>query len=94
MNLCLNDGSYAEHIYALTREICERYEQVDGLFVRVELVSLAVALRDQLVHQAARQVAEQIDIAVEVPEGNYLRVVALDGELELGVEWTRCGEGF
>lgn len=32
MNLCLNDGSYAEHIYALTREICERYEQVDGLF--------------------------------------------------------------
>ena len=32
MNLCLNDGSYAEHIYAITREICERYKQVDGLF--------------------------------------------------------------
>lgn len=32
MNLCLNNGSYAEHIYAITREICERYKQVDGLF--------------------------------------------------------------
>ena len=32
MNLCLNDGSYAQHIYALTREICERYAQVDGVF--------------------------------------------------------------
>lgn len=35
-----------------------------------------------------------IEIAVEVPEGNYLRVIALDGELELGVQWTRCSEGF
>lgn len=32
MNLCLNDGSYARHIYALTQEICERYSQLDGLF--------------------------------------------------------------
>lgn len=32
MNLCLNDGSYARHIYALTREICKRYAQVDGVF--------------------------------------------------------------
>ena len=32
MNLCLNDGSYAAHIYELTREICDRYEQVDGVF--------------------------------------------------------------
>ena len=30
--LCLNDGEYAEHIYALTEEICKRYKQVDGLF--------------------------------------------------------------
>ena len=35
-----------------------------------------------------------IQIAVEVPEGNYLRVIALDGELELGVQWTSCSEGF
>lgn len=32
VNLCLNDGSYAAHIYDLTREICDRYEQVDGIF--------------------------------------------------------------
>lgn len=32
VNLCLNDGSYAEHIYATTSEICERYENIDGLF--------------------------------------------------------------
>lgn len=31
-NLCLSDGSYAQHIYDLTREICERYDVVDGLF--------------------------------------------------------------
>ena len=31
-DLCLNDGSYAEHIYALTREICDRYAHIDGLF--------------------------------------------------------------
>lgn len=31
--LCLNDGGgYAEHIYALTEEICRRYDKVDGLF--------------------------------------------------------------
>ena len=32
IDLCLNDGSYAALIYDLTREICERYERVDGLF--------------------------------------------------------------
>ena len=32
IDLCLNDGSYAASIYELTREICDRYEQVDGLF--------------------------------------------------------------
>jgi len=31
VNLCLN-GSYREHIYALTREVCDRYPVVDGLF--------------------------------------------------------------
>lgn len=30
--LCLNDGEYAEHIYALTEEICTRYNEIDGLF--------------------------------------------------------------
>jgi hypothetical protein len=30
-NLCMS-GEYAEHIYALTREICDRYDRVDGLF--------------------------------------------------------------
>lgn len=32
INLCLNDGSYTEHIYELTREICDRYERIDGVF--------------------------------------------------------------
>ena len=30
--LCLNDGEYAEHIYAITEEICKRYNDIDGLF--------------------------------------------------------------
>ena len=31
--LCLNDGGeYAKHIYALTEEICKRYNKIDGLF--------------------------------------------------------------
>ena len=30
--LCLNDGSYCRHIYALTEEVCRRYPVVDGLF--------------------------------------------------------------
>ena len=30
--LCLNDGSYCQHIYAITEEICQRYKDVDGLF--------------------------------------------------------------
>lgn len=31
--MCLNDGGgYAEHIYALTEEICKRYKKLDGLF--------------------------------------------------------------
>ncbi len=30
-HMCLNDGSYAHHIYDLTREVCEKYD-VDGLF--------------------------------------------------------------
>lgn len=31
MHLCPS-GDYAEHIYSLTREICNRYEKLDGLF--------------------------------------------------------------
>lgn len=30
--LCLNDGSYAQHIYDITEEICTRYARLDGLF--------------------------------------------------------------
>ena len=30
--LCLNDGEYCQHIYALTEEICRRYKKVDGIF--------------------------------------------------------------
>lgn len=32
INLCLNDGSYAKHIYDHTREICDMYSRVDGIF--------------------------------------------------------------
>lgn len=32
LDLCLNDGSYCQHIYDLTREICDRYKDIDGLF--------------------------------------------------------------
>ena len=31
-HMCLNDGSYAQHIYDLTEEICTRYNELDGLF--------------------------------------------------------------
>ncbi|MBQ6876625.1 MAG: hypothetical protein IJN46_10405 [Lachnospiraceae bacterium] len=34
--LCLNDGEYAQHIYDITREICENYP-VDGLFYDISL---------------------------------------------------------
>ena len=30
-NMCPS-GDYADHIYALTREVCDRYEHLDGLF--------------------------------------------------------------
>ncbi len=30
--MCLNDGSYCRYIYDITREICDRYENLDGLF--------------------------------------------------------------
>lgn len=36
--LCLNDGGYAEHIYALTEEICKRYKNIDGLFYDICVV--------------------------------------------------------
>lgn len=32
IDMCLNDGSYCEHIYQLTHEICSRYKTLDGLF--------------------------------------------------------------
>ncbi len=30
--LCLNDGAYSKHIYALVHEVCTRYQNLDGLF--------------------------------------------------------------
>lgn len=36
--LCLNDGEYAEHIYALTEEVCKRYSKVDGLFFDICII--------------------------------------------------------
>ena len=30
--LCINDGAYMQHVYALTEEICKRYKVLDGLF--------------------------------------------------------------
>ena len=30
--LCLADGSYCRHIYAITEEVCKRYRDLDGLF--------------------------------------------------------------
>ena len=32
LNMCLNDGTYAEHIYEITEEIAKRYKDLDGLF--------------------------------------------------------------
>jgi len=32
VHLCLNDGSYCQHIYDLTEEVCKRYSDIDGLF--------------------------------------------------------------
>ncbi len=32
IEMCLNDGSYAQHIYDITEEICKRYKKIDGLF--------------------------------------------------------------
>ncbi|MBQ6991157.1 MAG: hypothetical protein IJN58_08870 [Clostridia bacterium] len=37
-DMCLNDGSYAEHIYALTHEVCQRYKNLDGLFYDIIFV--------------------------------------------------------
>ena len=38
--LCINDGGeYADHIYALTEEICQRYKDIDGLFYDICVVN-------------------------------------------------------
>lgn len=34
-NMCLNDGSYCAHLYAILEEICARFEQLDGLFLDI-----------------------------------------------------------
>lgn len=37
--MCLNDGSYCQHIYDITEEICKRYEKLDGLFFDICFLS-------------------------------------------------------
>lgn len=38
-HMCLNDvGGYAEHIYALTEEVCKRYKDVDGIFYDICII--------------------------------------------------------
>lgn len=37
--LCLSDGSYCRHIYALTEEVCKRYKDLDGLFFDICVVA-------------------------------------------------------
>ena len=32
IDMCLNDGSYARHIYDITEEVCGRYKELDGIF--------------------------------------------------------------
>ncbi len=39
--MCLNDGSYCNHIYEITEEICRRYKKVDGLFYDICFVKKA-----------------------------------------------------
>jgi len=39
IDLCLNDGSYAKHIYELTHEVCRRYPHLDGLFYDIIFVT-------------------------------------------------------
>lgn len=34
-NMCLNDGSYCQHIYKIIEEVCCRYQELDGLFLDI-----------------------------------------------------------
>lgn len=43
-SMCLNDGEYARHIYALTEEICARYKDLDGLFYDILNSNIEVCL--------------------------------------------------
>ena len=36
--LCLNDGEYAKHIYALAEEVCKNVKDLDGLFFDISLI--------------------------------------------------------
>ena len=55
-DLCLNDGSYCEHIYALTEEICQKYP-VDGIFYDICFVNPYCACDEC----KARMAAEGLD---------------------------------
>lgn len=39
-HMCLNDGTYCQHIYEITEEVCKRYPELDGLFYDITLVNL------------------------------------------------------
>ena len=39
--LCLNDGVWAKEVYKLVEEVCERYKNLDGLFLDIVLIDEA-----------------------------------------------------
>ncbi len=39
--LCLSDGEWAKHIYAMAEEVCQRFDKLDGLFFDIVLVDRA-----------------------------------------------------
>jgi len=41
--MCLNDGPYIKHVYALTEEICQRYPVLDGLFYDICFTGMGCA---------------------------------------------------
>lgn len=69
-HLCLNDGSYARHIYDLAREVCERYDQLDGLFFDI-CVGYSVCYCDEC---KSGMIAMGLDPNVESEAKEYFRI--------------------
>lgn len=69
--LCLNDGTYANHIYALTEEVCQRYPTLDGLFYDICVLGEPCYCPDCLAGMAA----EGIDPNnIEAVKGYYQKM--------------------